>query len=474
MEPEPQQNLIQNSVDQIPKPIPANQNQTGNKKSKKKIIFIASIIVILLITIPSFIYLVKGKNLGDKVNKASNQSNRAEEKVFNLDPVAFENISVADWKNFEGKYVGISFKYPNGWFEKENEFVSQLSAKEYEERAINDENKISNNVRVRRYSDEVDSAGYGEILKKFNTLKVYDLNNAVKGTLFNEDDIGYYYSKVNEGKTSSGQSYYIYFIYDIDYENFSDDLTDEEFNTGNISNEKLKKILKPVGIFSYIKDKDALYELDLSNYDATGQNTFYSLVKSAKISKEPIPNKTFENDILSFEYSPYLILNENQWSNKPVPKTDIRLGLVPIGFPASHIYMDLIVMRALYLDPNKYGSGSYMNLNSWWNEAICRYLGEPFWYDGFSITNGYVDLFSNQDDSRGAGYDEYLVNKPYIVKAYSETQVAAKPIKLIISTLKFKAPKENLDSEMVAYLKDKSKSSQDIDLKCSGSTYLIQ
>lgn len=469
METQAQQDLTHNYENQA-----IHTSSTKPIKSKNKIIFIVSVIIISLIIIPTIIFLVKEKNVSLEVNKITDKSGIAKEKTFNLGPIYFENISTADWKNFEGKYVGISFKYPKEWYEKENEFVSKLSSKEYEERAIDDENKISNNIRVLRYSTDVNSAEYDEILKKFNTLKAYDLNNVIRGTLFNEDEIGYYYLKVNEGKISSGQTYYIYYIYDIDYKNHGDDLTDEELNSGEISNEKLKKILKPVGVFSYIQDKDTLYELDLSNYDSAGQNIFYNLLKSAKISKDPIPNKTFENDIFSFEYPPYLILEENQWSNKPVPKTDIRLGFVPMGFPDSHINVDLIILRSLYLDPNKYGSGSFTSLNSWWNEAVCRYLGEPFWYDGFSITSGYVDLFSNQDDSRGAGYDEYLVNKPYIIKIYSETQTAAKPIKLITSTLKFKTPKENLETELVDYLKDKSHSSQDIDLKCSGSTYLVQ
>lgn len=449
----------------------AENNSTVKKSKKRIIILIISVTIALLLFAAVILYLTYSKPI-----KEYNDVQKNDEQVENdlpappkPTPLVFDEISVNGWKTFGGKYVGINFKYPNNWYEVDSRYVSQVPSEVYfKDRNTYGKDKIANHIWIRRYSTEIDNKGYSKNLKIYNLIKDSKLNEQIKSETL--DDEGNYYSKVMEGKISSGQSYVMFTSYSIETQYDEESLTEEELLTGDIPDEKIKYIISPGALAVYIQDGNALYELNMQDYDLTGQNILYNLVKSAKISKNSIPNKVFENGFFSFEYSPFFSLRENVWPNFPVPKGDIRLMLEPLDY----IETSPIVIRSVYIDPNKYNSGSFKNLGSWWNQTICRYLGEPFWYDGFSVANGYINVFSNQDDDTGNGYDEYIVSKPYIIKFYSEEQDSAQIIKKSASTLKFRTPKEELESEMASYLKDKSKSSQDINLKCDGSTFFVQ
>lgn len=459
MDSQPLQNPSQSSATQPAAQPPINQMPVGPRKSRKKIILLGIILILIIVIVPIAVSYGRSYYEYLKIQQTVKQVENDRKNPLKVAAFKQSDLDRSNWKTFKGEFVGISFQYPQTWYEKENENVSQAPLTEvfgdnFQEYAT--DKKIGNTVWVKRYSQELDSEGYSNALKYLEKLKTTP-KNKITVDLEYEDN---YIEKLDEGKIKGDQEYLTFLKYSWDYKSIRDPNAEEG------EREIDWKIL-----ITYIKSKDTIYEITFGYYDDEGANIYTNILKTAVITTTKIPNKKFENNIFSFEYSPLFNLRENVWPNFPVGSRDVRLMLEPVDSESDLLP---IVIRSIYLDPNKYKTGSFKNSGSWWNEAICRYLGEPFWYDGFSLTNGYIDLFSNQDDSRGVGYDEYIVNKPYIVKLYSESQTSAKLIKEIVSTLKFKITKEVLDNKMADYLKDKTKSSQDIGLKCDGSTFFVQ
>ena len=134
--------------------------------------------------------------IGEKIYKAKQQEQAP--KITNT-----TQISTADWKEFEGKAIGISFKYPTNWFEEDSTWVSEKKPNPLESYSNNmsladaNEGKVINLIQVSK-NDSVEN---------YNKIKAYTLNKS-----YDDSDTGFITGKLAEGKLKSGEDYVEYYV----------------------------------------------------------------------------------------------------------------------------------------------------------------------------------------------------------------------------------------------------------------------
>lgn len=425
------------------------QPQLPKKRFSIKKIFLIILFLISLVLIPIVIFY--GSSYYSLFKVGYDNAHPLKVPEFKI-----TELNKSDWKVFSGKYIGISFKYPSNWYEEEDKNVSQIlfgKLSDEEKLKLHSNKKIVNLINVDLISEEVLPGEFDSAKKYYEYTKTLEKNEIVKDLEYDDMNL----QKISEGKALDGKEYLTYLKYMWDYASITDPNAPEG-----------KRIINSKALITYIFDKDSVYRLILSEYDDNGANIYMNLLNTIKISNEPLPKKKYENNLYSFEYPPYYDVNEKAWQNLPVPATDSRLSL-----GADNLDVPFIVIRNLYIDPNVYKDGSFLSDNTWWNRAVCAYIGPSFWFNGFSQSNGSFIVFKNADVDSGSGYEEYIVNKPYIVKIYSEEQITSKVIKEIALSMKFKLDKEKLDSELINYYQEK-KDDEEVGLECKDSTFFIR
>lgn len=277
------QNQIQTAGAQNSNPIqnlnivnpPINQNPpnvttpTQIKKGIPKWIIIEVILLIFLISAVGYYFYVPG--IIRKLNSPKTPGIQSQ-KI----------LPTADWKIFEGKSVGISFKYPSDWQKKENEYVSQipLSKEDLDENNYSEGKKVKkilNIIRIRRDSKDESLNQFNYTLERFNKMKANPLE---KESI--EDAINHIKTtKLKQGNISSGEEYILYYRNDYDTESGSGDFNFEAI---------------------MIKGQNVIYELTLNDYDDIGTNVLYSIIPTIAISKKPLEPNKYENNYFSINY----------------------------------------------------------------------------------------------------------------------------------------------------------------------------
>lgn len=335
---------------------------------------------------------------------------------------------IAGWKTFAGQYVGISFKYPSDWHEVDSEYVSQEPTEDVFGDGFDDyrdKGKIANLIWIYRYSKDIDVTGYNRVLKYYETLKSAQLDKELVDLEASDGNI----KKVKEGKISSGQNFVTYLTYTYDY----------ELENPEDENSKEIKVVDPdTSLVTYIKDSDTIYEMIFGYHNAEGDNIFHNIIQTAKITNKPLADRTLDNKIFSIKYPPYSKLEE-------IKEEDggSRFIIDPVSTNSD---IGSITISTSYIDPQKFGNGSFKVKGTWWNEVICNEFFDPSGSDeNFSYINGYSSLSGDTGTS--------VINKPYIVNFYTEDNKSIKYIKQIASTIKLKAGSKTEDQGEISYLK---------------------
>lgn len=243
-------------------PLNSNQQNFPKKRFNKRWLLIGFIIVVILVI--GFPYLFSLIYYSPYILEQITRKSPSAVMETTISP---EEIS--NWKTFEGKYVGLSFKYPSNWHEVDSESVSQVPVKD----VYNDnldayrEGKIANLINVQKFSNEIDNTSYDKVLKYYENLRSAKLNKEIVDLEYEDQNI----KKIKEGKVLSGQDFITFISYS--------DYIDEKENKNDIY------------LITYIKDKDAFYKLTLSYRDSQGENIFYDIVRNSKITNNPLPDR---------------------------------------------------------------------------------------------------------------------------------------------------------------------------------------
>ncbi len=334
-------------------------NNSNEKKRKVPIWIIIELILILIFIVslsgifilPEIIYQIK-KPKTPEISKIS-------------------TISTSNWATFEGKSLGISFKYPSNWQKLENEYVSELkpTKKEIEEDYLIEKSKERklNIIYIRRDSRE-NSNQYNYVLERFNKTKSFPLNKESFEDEVNDIKV----TKIKEGKLSSGEEYLLF--------NRNDYRTQDNFNNLSIM----------------IKADDAIYSLILDHYNENGQNVLVSLIPTISISKNKnLEPRTFENKYFSINYPDGADVDES---------TDIdgnkKIGFLLDGKISSNIEVDGTIETSTY--------DQFYDDFDYWDEAY--YIDSKKDIDEL-LNDPYYSKVTDIKDING--YRMYIIDKEF-------------------------------------------------------------
>lgn len=250
---------------------PIVKNTTLEKKSSRGWI-IAEIILAILLAVSVVSYFFSPK-IGQKAKEEELKTKTPEIKISD------SKMSTSNWKVFEGKAIGISFKYPSNWFEEDSTWISEKKPKPFATNTnamdLSDDNRglTINLIQIEKNKD----------VGQFNKIKSYKLNEPqIESDEYDSRSV----AKIMDGELSTGEEYVMYF-YSNDYYHDGEEYGSKEEPPITLS----------------VKGKDnAVYKLILTNYNDNGKNVLSSLIPTIIISNKPPEWKKYNNNTFSFSY----------------------------------------------------------------------------------------------------------------------------------------------------------------------------